>query len=34
VPAMRMLDATQDPAFNRPLPAAQMVTSGVDTQAG
>ena len=31
VPAMRMRDATQDPAFNRPLSTWKMVTSCVDT---
>ena len=34
LPPMRMLHAAQDPAFNRSLPAAQMVTGCVDTQAG
>jgi hypothetical protein len=34
VPPMRMLDATQNPAFNRSLSTGQMVTSCVDTQAG
>jgi hypothetical protein len=34
MPPMRMLDATQNPAFNRSLSTGQMVTSCVDTQAG